>query len=365
MKIVDMILVRCTSPLSQPFKTALRTVHAVDSIVVKLIGDTGLIGWGEAAPTLVITGDSLGGIYSALNEPLRHVVVGREIEELEAILVDVERAVVGNTSAKAAIDMALYDLFCQRYQLPLFRLLGGTRSEIETDMTISVDKVEQMTHTATQRVASGFTTLKIKVGKDWKNDLARIRSIREAVGPDIAIRVDANQGWTPKQAVHIIAQMEKHALGVELVEQPVARHDIDGLAFVTHNVATPIMADESLFSARDAVTLLQRRAVDLLNIKLMKCGGIRQALHIVGIAEAYDIACMVGSMMESKLSVTAAAHLAAAKHNIAFTDLDAPLWLARDLAVGGITYDGKRITLPAAPGLGITALRDDAIVTSD
>nr|WP_255437515.1 dipeptide epimerase [Thalassobacillus sp. CUG 92003] len=209
-----------------------------------------------------------------------------------------------------------------------------------------------MYHQAKKRVDDGYSTLKLKVGNDEKLDLKRIEQVREAVGSNVLLRLDANQGWTRKQAVKMINLLEKESLGIELVEQPVPARDIEGLKFVTDHVATPIMADESVFSPRDAFQLLETRAADLLNIKLMKTGGLHGARQIADMSEAAGIKCMIGSMMESRISVTAAAHLAFAHSNITLYDLDAPLWMIDEELKGGMRFDGKNVLLAEGPGLG-------------
>ena len=185
-------------------------------------------------------------------------------------------------------------------------------------------------------------------------DVERIRAIRKAVGPDVAIRVDANQGWTPKDAVRIIRQMEDLALDIDLVEQPVGAHDLAGMQYVTKNTYTPILADESVFCPEDAIRIIQMGAADLINIKLMKTGGIYEALKIANIAEIYGVQCMMGCMLESKIAVSAAAHLTAAKSIITRADLDGPGLCRIDPYTGGPRYEANQIHMTDAPGIGIT-----------
>ncbi|HET7578878.1 MAG TPA: dipeptide epimerase [Bacillales bacterium] len=353
MKITGLQCLQESISLTKPFKTALRTVSEIDSVRVRLELENGQTGWGAAAPTLAITGDSLAGIKGAINGPIQNAVMGGEIENLEGLLIAVQKSCVGNTSAKAAVDIALHDLYCSVFQIPLYQLLGGQVNELETDITVGLDDPSVMQNDAIQRVGEGFNVLKIKVGNDEHQDIRRIETIRNVLGPDIRLRLDANQGWTRKQAVRIIQSLEERDLGIELIEQPVSAADIEGLKFVTERVNTPVMADESVFSPHGAFQILKESAVDLLNIKLMKCGGIRNALQIAAIAEAAGVECMIGSMMESRLSVTAAAHVAAAHNSITRYDLDAALWLKTESVKGGIRYEGKTLTLPKSPGLGI------------
>ena len=353
MKIKDINLYHLSVPLKKPFKTALRTVESAEETIVEITTEEGVTGLGEAPPTAVITGDTNQSIRGIIEKKIRPVLIGQKVDSLERMIELVNLAAIGNNSAKAAVDMAVYDLFGKLYNLPLFRLLGGYRNKITSDLTISVNQPAEMSSDAREAVEQGYKTLKLKVGKTMKKDLARVKSIREAVGPEISIRLDANQGWQAKEAVYAIKRMEKEGLNIELVEQPVKASDYKGLKYVTDNVLTPVMADESLFSPKDCLKLLEMRACDLVNIKLMKSGGIYNALKINAIAESYGIECMLGSMLEAKVSVTAASHLAAAKKNITRLDLDAPSLLAEDPVKGGIEISGPVIRLPEKPGLGI------------
>ena len=338
-----------------PFKTALRTVDHVNDLIVRVTTDDGQVGFGEAPPTAVITGDTKGSIRCAIEEFIAPSLVGMEIENLDGIMAKLHSCILKNTSAKAAVDMAIYDLYAKNLGQPLYKVLGGRKSQFETDITISVNPIEEMVSDSLKAVADGFHILKVKVGKEGLKDVARIEAIRKAVGPDVILRVDANQGWAPKDAVRIIRAMEDRGLEIDLVEQPVHAHDFAGMQFVTGQVATPILADESVFSAEDAIALIQGRAADLINIKLMKTGGIYQAQKICAIAETYGVECMIGCMLESKISVSAGAHLAAAKGIITRADLDGPALCQIDPYEGGPIFDGPWIRMNETPGLGIVS----------
>ncbi|MCI8566919.1 MAG: dipeptide epimerase [Lachnospiraceae bacterium] len=342
-------------PLVTPFKTALRTVDSVNDLVVRITADDGRLGFGEAPPTAVITGETKGSICCAIEQFIAPSIVGMEIENLDGIMERLQGCMLKNTSAKAAVDMAVYDLYAQSCQKPLYQVLGGRRAEIETDLTISVNSVEEMVADSQKAVNEGFRILKIKVGKEGLADVARIEAIRRAVGPAVRLRVDANQGWGAKEAVRIIRAMEDRALDIELVEQPVKADDFAGMQYVTAHTATPILADESVFSARDAIRLMEGRAADLINIKLMKAGGIYPALKICAAAESFGVECMIGCMLESKIAVSAAAHLAAAKGIITRADLDGPSLCRLDPYEGGPAYDGPWIRMNRTPGLGIVS----------
>jgi len=339
-------------PLKKAFKTALRTATEIENVFVYVQLEDGLIGVGAAAPTLAITGESKESIEAILKTVLTPLLLGKDIRNINELSLLIERSCVANTSAKAAMEIALYDALCQHLNLPLYQFLGGRTNHLKNDMTVSVGTVNEMCQDASQIIEDGFSTLKVKVGKEWEKDIDRITAIREKVGHHVTIRVDANQGWTPRQAVYIIQALEQADTRIELVEQPVHAGDIDGLKFVRQNVSTPIMADESLFSPQDALRLIKEDAVDLLNIKLMKTGGIRRAMQIADIAERANIPCMIGSMMETSVSVLAAAHIATAHPNIQKIDLDAPLWL-KNQDFDGIEFIGDEVHLSSLPGLGL------------
>ena len=353
MKITEVKLGKISVPLRVPFKTALRSVSSVEDIVVEVHTDTGAVGYGEAPPTGAITGDTTGAILGALQDHIIKTVVGRDVDDFEDLMLALNKCIVGNTSAKSAMDMALWDLYGQLYKIPVYKLLGGSRKEIITDITISVNDPDEMARDAVDAVRRGYDTLKIKVGAHPELDVARLTAVRQAIGNDTRIRIDANQGWEPKQAVRLLNQMQEKGLDIEFVEQPVKAHDIDGLKYVTERSYVPVLADESVFSPEDAVRIMQTRAADLVNIKLMKCGGLYNALKIVSAAEVYGVECMIGCMLEAKISVNAAVHLACAKKIITKIDLDGPVLCSEDPILGGAVFDEQRITVSDEPGLGI------------
>lgn len=356
MKIKDIELKHISIPLKKTFKTALRTVNTAENTVVLVHTDDGQVGYGEAPPTKVITGDTNESTIAAIKDHIRPALIGMDLCSMEALQEALQSATERDFSAKAACDMALYDLAAKRAGMPLYQYLGGYRSQVETDLTISINEPEEMEADAEAAAEQGFSALKLKVGIDAEKDVRRVSAIRRAVGKDMKIRLDANQGWEVEEAICTITRLEDMGMDIELVEQPVKARDFAGMKAVKDCVSTPIMADESLFSPQDALELLQMRAADLLNIKLMKCGGIYNALKIAAIAETYGVECMLGSMIESKISLTAAAHLAAAKKIITRVDLDAAILLASDPVQGGFEKNIPWFALTGDPGLGITGV---------
>lgn len=353
MKITSIKLGQISVPLRTPFKTALRTVKNINDIIVIIETDTGNVGYGEVPPTGVITGDTKGAIIGAIESHIKKAIVGMNIENIEEIMDRLDKSIVGNSSAKAGVDIAIYDLYGQLYNAPVYKLLGGYRKEITTDITISVNEPEEMAKDSIDAINRGYKTLKIKVGDNAKKDIARMKAIREAVGYDVDLRIDANQGWNYKEAIYTLKEMEDSGVEIELVEQPVPAHDFEGLKMVTDNVDIPVMADESIFTPRDAMRIMEMRAADYINIKLMKTGGIHNAIKICNIAEVYGVECMLGCMLEAKISVNAAVHLAAAKKIITKIDLDGPLLCSEDPIDGGSIFNESKITLNNEPGFGI------------
>ncbi|MCD7716833.1 MAG: dipeptide epimerase [Lachnospiraceae bacterium] len=395
-------------PLITPFRTALRTVDGIHDLIVRITADDGSFGFGEAPPTAVITGDTKESIEAAIRGYIAPSIIGMDLLDLDEVMRKMEKSIAKNTSAKAAVNIALYDLYAKQMGMPLYRVLSGEAggaaakaesgkpggaaakaesgkpgcgeaakaesgkpggaaakakfggiSEIETDITISVDETEKMVRDSLRAVADGFRILKVKVGKGGKKDVERVREIRRAVGPEAILRIDANQGWSAEEAISTIRAMEEEGLKIELVEQPVSCHDFRGLQRVTKAVDTPILADESVFSYEDAERIIEEHAADYINIKLMKTGGIHQAMRICDLADRYQVNCMIGCMLESKVSVSAGAHLAGARSCITMADLDGPSLCAGDPYEGGPVYSGPKIYLNEDAGIGIRKVPAD------
>jgi o-succinylbenzoate synthase len=358
MKITEIKFGMLRVPLKTPFKTALRTVGTIEDVVVIVHTDSGHVGYGEAPATAVITGDTHGSIVEAIDKFIAPRLIGQEIANLNRITQLIQTALEKNTSAKAAVEIAVYDLFGQLYGAPLYKMLGGGDPVIATDITISVDYIDKMVADSIAAVDRGFESLKIKVGKDIGLDIERVKAIYAAVEGRALLRLDANQGWTAKQAVYAMHTLEDAGVLLELLEQPVKAQDIDGLKYVTDRVHTPVMADESVFGPMEVVELIKMRAADIINIKLMKTGGISNAIRIADIAALYGVECMIGCMLETSISVAAAVHVAVAKANvITKVDLDGPSLSLFNPVDGGVIFDESEISITDAPGLGIREIR--------
>ncbi len=351
-------------PLHTPFVTSLRRATQAASLLVEVIDSDGRSGWGEAPQVWQVTGESFAGASAAIEGPLSAQLLGRDPADVIGLTDAIAQAIVGNLSAKAALDVALHDLAARTVGIPLARYLGAPseRMTVRSDVTLSVGTVDAIADDAVAKVAAGFTLLKAKVGTDARGDVDRVRAIRAAVGPGIGIRLDANQGWTAKEAVATMSAIEAADVDVELVEQPLPAHDLAGMAFVTTRIATPVLADESVYGLRDLVRVIETRAADMVNVKLAKCGGLRIARTLLDLARAHGLGTVVGSMMETSVGIGAAGSLVAAYDSPAtgrlwsVSDLDAAWWLAESAVVGGAVYEGAAVRLADAPGLGVTGL---------
>lgn len=337
--------------LQQPIVIAIGTIDYCETVLVKIETDEGIVGYGEGIGVPFVTGESVDMILHAI-KLLSAELIGLNPFAIELVHRKMDRALVNNASAKAAIDIALYDIMSKFSQVPLHQLLGGTISQIETDRTIGIGTPDAMAQEAVSYVQQGFRFIKVKAGLNPDDDIEVIKQIRERIGGAIHLKVDANQGWSVGDALRVMKSMAQY--GVDIVEQPLPYWDLDGLSYLRSRSSVKIMADESCFTPQDAMKLVKKDAVDLINIKLMKCGGLYKALQINAIAEANGNQCMIGCMMESRIGISAAAALVAARSNIVYGDLDSFLYLKEDGRIqGGITSEGPLITLSERYGLGI------------
>jgi o-succinylbenzoate synthase len=358
MYITEIQLAQLIIPLKKPFITAVRRTESVNDVVVMIKASNGCIGYGSAASTPAITGDTTESIINIIRTTLGPQLIGRSVTELNQLLEMNISALEGNTSAKAAIDMALHDLFAQYCGLPLYQLLGGNKNSISSCITISVKGAAEMVEDAIELVKQGHKILKVKLGLEPSDDLKRIQNIRQKIGYDITLLVDANQGWLYTDALQLITTFKNDALNIPMVEQPIKADDLKHLKQLSQQVECSIFSDESCFSPKDALNIAQNNTCDGVNIKLMKSGGIAQAQAIYHIAKTADMQIMVGCMLESPIGVAAIASFAVSKPDILYADLD-PIYLIRDnYILGGAQKHGTDIILADKPGLGIIGFRD-------
>lgn len=344
-------------PLRTPFKTALRTVEHIDDVVIRIETDTGHCGYGEAPPTVAITGESKDSIFSTLKHHIEPILIGQSLANIHELCTLIQSACIGNSSAKAAAEIAVYDLYAQQHGKPLYQVLGDGIPSIRTDLTISANETPVMLADCEAALARGFTALKIKVGKNSAQDIERLSHIHRMIARRASLRIDANQGWSADQTVSILTALESAGMAFELVEQPVAASDVVGLKYIRERIQTPVLADESAFSLAQVKELIELDAVDLINIKLMKTGGLSQAIAIADYCAENGKQCMMGCMLEGGISVTAAVHLAIAKqHVITKIDLDGPVLGAYNPIDSNVLFNDAVISANNKPGLGITGL---------
>lgn len=361
MSVIERLRVLCVpSPLVRPFVTAVRRTEQIDVVLVEATDSDGRTGWGEAATSWRVTGESAQSVAAVVAAPLADVVIGRDAGD-SALASDIARAVWGNAAARSALECALADLDAQSRAVPVAQALaaGAAPTSIRTDMTLSAAAPSELAARAAEHVAAGFRCLKIKASAEH-DTVAGLRAVRAAIGSEVSLRIDANQAWDAETAIRIIRAAEDRGFDVELVEQPVAAHDLDALARVTAAVDTAIMADEAVRTARDVRVIAERGAADLVNIKLAKTGGLSEAVAAARVAREAGLGVVFGCMMEAHVGVTAAAHLAAAFAPDVVHDLDAALWLRRSPVVGGIRSTGDTLELASRPGFGIDGLAPDA-----
>jgi len=313
-------------------------VEVLETLSVYLETDGPCEGLGAASPTAVITGDTTGSILAAFDfmEPL---LKGRDPEDLNALLELVSQKLIHNTSAKAALDMALHDLYCKILQVPLWALLGGSRKTLVTDLTISLGNLDEMTTQAVKGEARGFSALKIKLGRDAESEFLTFREISRQVS--CRLRIDANQGWSVKDTLRFMDRCAAEDLDVEFLEQPVHKTDLKGMAHIRKRISCPLVADESVFSPADALRVLDGECADIINVKLMKCGGIYQANRIAALAMTARCGLMLGCMMESLTGVSAALQLASSWTGLCYLDLDVPYLLKEPSSGYGFNAPGE------------------------
>ena len=344
--------------LEKPFRIALGATTEKTEIIVALYDNYGRVGWGEASPSALILGCTPDSVLAAL-DLLIPAVLGEDPRRLSFLVEKMDRVLLGNAAAKAAVDLALHDLVGKIYGEPVWRLLGGSFAEpLETDFTVSIDTPEAMAEEARKLVDAGFRAIKVKVGEDPELDVQRVKAVREAVGENVKLWIDANQGWTPQEAVWALARIAEFR--VEFVEQPVSAWNLEGMRWVRERSPVPVMADESVHSPQDALLAIKLGACDYVNIKLMKAGGLLRAKEIATICKNAGIPNMIGGMVESNLSATAAVHFALSEGNVVFRDLDlGERPEAKLVSKGGSAIQNGFQVLadPEAPGFGFEAIR--------
>ena len=341
-----------TFRLAEGYRIAGHTYNSADNIIVKIDTSDGRTGFGCAAPAAEVTGETPAAALLALQDRLGPLLRASDAIDIAGFARRARETAPKAPAARAAAEMALHDLAGRRARVPLVRLLGIKRDRLPTSVTLGIDEPAATLERAARHKAAGFRILKVKIGEDWEKDLKTVRALRQALGPGILLRADGNQGYTEEQARRFLAALRPG--DIELLEQPTPRDDLEALRRLADEFEPPIMADESVMNAADASRLVDARAADLVNIKLMKSGGIGEAMEIARRTHRAGIGAMIGCMDESRIGIAAALHFALAAPNVERADLDGHLDLLDDVARGGVRIENGEI-LPALDedGLGV------------
>ena len=353
MKITEIEIYKVNIDYTEPCNIALGNYDKAESVAIKILTDSDIYGTGEASSDPYILGTFQETDFEAAKYYARQLI-GKNPLEVEVRMNEINHSLIYNSSIRAAFDMALYDILGKVQNIPVYSLLGGEKRVLHTDLTVGIQEtVQQTVELAQQIVDDGFESLKLKVGRPKFEDVKHIAAVRKAIGENIEIKIDSNQGWDLAQAKVILKRIEP--LNILFSEQPLATWDFKGMRQLRQGSSIPICADESVFDHHDALRLIDMEACDYLNIKLMKSGGISTAMKINTIAQSAGIRCMIGCFDETRLGLTAAAHFTSAFPNIEFVDLDSALILKDDPIIGGIQYkidQNGTVILPDGPGLG-------------
>jgi L-alanine-DL-glutamate epimerase-like enolase superfamily enzyme len=353
MRIVSVKSMVVELPFRRPFVVWRGEIPSKPHVFVALTTDTGVTGWGEAAPFLFYAPETAHDIDAFIRYAMRDELLGQDPRDVRRLM-DTFAMFDGHLMAKAAIETALWDILGQAAGLPLYRLLGGAvREAVPLTIVLHSDEPSHMAEEAADWVAQGFTSLKIKIGFGPERDVARVAAVRERIGPGPLIRVDAEEHYDVKESLALARRLEPFA--IELISQPVARDNWDGMRYLRERLPMPLLADEGIHSPADIVQAVRTGAADQVNIKVLKSGGLLASQEMAAIARGYHLPVMIGSMIESGIGSAFAAHLALALPNVFSTELCGPLLFASDALTEPLRIAEGSIWLnPDAPGLGVT-----------
>ncbi len=337
----------------EPFTIATGTMDHAQNVFIRVHTNAGFYGVGECSAFPAIVGETQDTCLIMARE-FAKLWIGKDALDIPARLQELHNFTAGNTTIKSAFDIALYDIAAKNAGVPLYRFLGGEKRIVESDITIGIAAPGVMAAKALIFKDSGAKILKVKLGKNAAEDVERVKQIREAVGNELKIRIDANQGWDFDDSVFALQAIGKY--DIEFCEQPMRTWYDDRLPELMQRSPIKLMADESVYNHHDARKQIDSGSCQYINIKLAKSGGIYEASQIHDLAAAKGIACMMGGMLESRIALSAKLHFVYASPNIQFYDMDTCLLgHLEDPCIGGVTYDGYKLNIDDTPGIGADA----------
>ncbi len=328
MKITSIEYFKLEMPLAIPYTIAYETVSSATNVILKLTTDKGIIGWGCASPDLEVTGETAEDVIHNIETTVKELLQNQSPFQLAYFTHQLKQLCPHASSTMAMVDIALHDLLARKAKLPLYKLLGGYRNKIPTSITIGILPLRETLEQATYFLKKGFTIIKLKGGISMEEDIEKILKLREHHGDEFLLRFDANQGYTPSEAISFIKKTT--SAKIEILEQPTQHGNEEHLGEVKRNIHIPVMADESMKTLKDAFRLTSNNLIDMVNIKLMKVGGILESQHINSVAKAAGMEVMVGCLDECALGISAGLHFALSRPNIEYADLDGHLDLLED-----------------------------------
>ena len=337
--------------MDEPFTISIGTKYNIENVLLTIELENGMTGYGEAAPLEPINGENQATALATLNS-CKDFLIGKDVRQYKSISRELKGVFWAQITARCAVEMALLDALTKSLNMPLFMFLGGAENTIETDYTVDIVSPDKAKKNAGLLAQKGYNLLKTKVGKNLKEDIDRIIAIKEGA-PNCDITLDANQGFTPYEALQCLEELEKNNIRPVLFEQPVLKHDLKGMKFVKDNTSIPVAADESVFTAADALNVVKTGCADIINIKTMK-SGLVEALDIAAIARSANIKLMIGCMLESILGLSASVHFAAGLGGFKFIDLDPHSKPEREAFTGGPQFTDPYYKLADyIPGIGV------------
>lgn len=350
MKITSIEAFKIEMPLAIPYTIAYETVTHSTNVVLKINTDKGLTGWSCAAPDKYVTGETADEVMTYVRQYIEPMIVGHSPFQMMRFVHELKQQIPTANATVAMLDIGLHDLIARKAKLPLYQLLGGFRHSIPTSITIGILSIKETIEQARYFQKKGFQIIKLKGGLDVEEDIEKVKKLREVLGENGKIRFDANQGYSQIEAVRFV-RATKNA-NVEILEQPTSQNDFELLGKVTESVAIPVMADESIKNLNDAFLLVSKKWINMINIKVMKVGGLIEAKHINSLAKAADMRVMIGCLDECSLAISASLHFALSRPNIQFADLDGHLDLLEDPFSGLFHLENGILTATDDYGLG-------------